>query len=116
MSEELVVYLKDLSIRVIKTFAQAMLASMGAFYVGIHEVPWGYHLSIGVYAAVLTVLFNLSNFPGVVSANRTPILSASPAATDLPGEVDAPGEESAAPLQHSDSEGLGNSVGDYDGD
>ena len=58
-------WLKAALIRAIKTFAQAMVAQIGAGTIGITEFDWLTALSISAMAAVLSILTSIAGLPEV---------------------------------------------------
>ena len=52
-------------VRAIKTFAQAMVAQIGAGTIGITEFDWLTALSISAMAAVLSILTSIAGLPEV---------------------------------------------------
>ena len=55
---------KAAGIRAVKTFAQALIAGIGAG-VAIYEVNWSYALSVAAVAAILSLLTSLAGLPEV---------------------------------------------------
>lgn len=58
-------WLKAALVRAIKTFAQAMVAQIGAGTIGITEFDWLTALSISAMAAVLSILTSIAGLPEV---------------------------------------------------
>lgn len=58
-------WLKAALIRAIKTFAQAMVAQIGAGTIGITDFDWLTALSISAMAAVLSILTSIAGLPEV---------------------------------------------------
>lgn len=56
-------------IRAIKTFAQAMVAQIGAGSIGIMEFDWATALSVSAMALVLSVFTSLAGLPEVEYQN-----------------------------------------------
>lgn len=59
------VWLKAALIRAIKTFAQAMVAQIGAGSIGIAEFNWISALSVSAMAAVLSIFTSIAGLPEV---------------------------------------------------
>lgn len=55
---------KAAGIRAIKTFAQALIATIGTG-VALLDVNWGYSLSVAAVAAILSLLTSLAGLPEV---------------------------------------------------
>lgn len=58
-------WLKAALVRAIKTFAQAMVAQIGAGTIGITDFDWLTALSISAMAAVLSILTSIAGLPEV---------------------------------------------------
>ena len=58
-----VVWLKSVSIRVVKTMAETALAVIGTNVIGITEVDWLGVLSACALSGVVTILFNIKSLP-----------------------------------------------------
>ena len=58
-------WIKAAVIRAIKTFAQAMVAQIGAGSIGIMEFDWISALSVSAMAAVLSIFTSLAGLPEV---------------------------------------------------
>lgn len=58
-------WIKAAGIRAIKTFAQAMVAQMGAGSIGITQFDWGTALSISSMAAIMSLFTSLAGLPEV---------------------------------------------------
>lgn len=63
--------------RSVRTFAQAVIAAVGADQLGLLDVDWGQASSIGGLAAVLSVLTAIATSggtegPGITETVRTP--------------------------------------------
>lgn len=56
-----VAYLKALAERAVKTFAQALLATLGAGATSLLSVGWGQALSVAGMAALLSVLTSVAS-------------------------------------------------------
>ena len=56
---------KAAGIRAIRTFAQSLIAGIGAGAVAVHEINWGYALSVAATAAILSILTSLTRLPEV---------------------------------------------------
>lgn len=63
------VWLKAALIRAIKTFAQAMVAQIGAGSIGIVEFNWVPALSVSAMAAVLSMFTSIAGLPEVQLAD-----------------------------------------------
>lgn len=59
------VWIKAALVRAIKTFAQAMVAQIGAGSIGIAEFAWVPALSVSAMAAVLSLFTSLAGLPEV---------------------------------------------------
>lgn len=62
-------WLKAALVRAIKTFAQAMVAQIGAGSIGIVEFDWLSALSVSAMAAVLSLFTSLAGLPEVQLAD-----------------------------------------------
>lgn len=62
-------WVKAALIRAIKTFAQAMVAQIGAGSIGIVEFNWVPALSVSAMAAVLSMFTSIAGLPEVQLAN-----------------------------------------------
>lgn len=58
-------WIKAALIRAVKTFAQAMVAQIGAGSIGIMEFDWISALSVSAMAAVLSIFTSLAGLPEV---------------------------------------------------
>lgn len=63
-------FAKAALIRAVKTFAQAMVAQIGAGSIGITQFDWGTALSISAMAAVLSIFTSLAGLPEVEYAQH----------------------------------------------
>lgn len=62
--QDLIKWTKAMAIRTVKTFAETM-CSMILLGMGLHEVDWGYALSVSAVAAILCVLTCVKGLPEV---------------------------------------------------
>ena len=69
MSKDWARWWKAALIRALKTFAQAMVAQIGAGSIGIVEFGWEAALSVSAMAAVLSLFTSLAGLPEVEMAN-----------------------------------------------
>ena len=74
-------------IRAIKTFAQAMVAQIGAGSVGIVQFDWVGALSVSAMAAVLSIFTSLAGLPEVQLSETVEILENDPDEEDEIEEV-----------------------------
>lgn len=63
---------KAAGIRAIRTFAEGMLGALGTNLVGVTEVDWLGAASLGVSAAIISILLSLKGLPEV-PANTTEV-------------------------------------------
>lgn len=56
---------KAAAIRAIRTFAEGMLGALGTQIVGVNQMDWVGAASVGVSAAIISVLFALKGLPEV---------------------------------------------------
>jgi hypothetical protein len=56
-------FLRELVERAVKTFAQALVAVLGAGATNLIEVPWGGALAAAGFAALLSVLTSVASAP-----------------------------------------------------
>lgn len=61
--KKFIIWLKAVSIRVIKTMAETALAVIGTNVIGITEVNWLGVLSACALSGVVTILFNIKSLP-----------------------------------------------------
>ena len=63
---------KAAGIRAVKTFAQALIASVGTS-VALLDVNWSYALSVAAVAAILSLLTSLAGLPEVEDEDENKI-------------------------------------------
>lgn len=61
--KKFIIWLKAVSIRVVKTMAETALAVIGTNVIGITEVNWLGVLSACALSGVVTILFNIKSLP-----------------------------------------------------
>ena len=61
--KKFIIWLKAVSIRVVKTMAETALAVIGTNVIGITEVDWLGVLSACALSGVVTILFNIKSLP-----------------------------------------------------
>ena len=67
MNEVLKAFIFDTVLKSIRTFAQALMGSIGASAITLGDVSWSTALSAAGLATVLCVLMAFSNFPDLAS-------------------------------------------------
>ena len=63
MKEKFIAWLKNTSIKVLKTMAETALAVIGTNTFGITEVDWLGLLSACALSGIVTILFNIKSIP-----------------------------------------------------
>lgn len=91
-------------IRAIKTFAQAMVAQIGAGSIGIVQFDWIGALSVSAMAMVLSLFTSLAGLPEVELANTLYSLDNQVEEDDEEDEIEEDGDE-VGELEEVDEEG-----------
>lgn len=91
-------------IRAIKTFAQAMVAQIGAGSIGIVQFDWIGALSVSAMAFVLSLFTSLAGLPEVELANTLYSLDNQVEEEDEEDEIEEDGDEVGG-LEEIDEEG-----------
>lgn len=91
-------------IRAIKTFAQAMVAQIGAGSIGIVQFDWIGALSVSAMAMVLSLFTSLAGLPEVELANTLYSLDNQVEEEDEEDEIEEDGDE-VGELEEVDEEG-----------
>lgn len=86
----------DTAKRAVKTFAQTLVALLGAHAVNVVNVPWGVDLGTAAFAAVVCVLQNVQTLPDL-DTQPAPSQAVSPAVVEAK-HASAPAA-SAEPVQ-----------------
>lgn len=91
-------------IRAIKTFAQAMVAQIGAGSIGVVQFDWIGALSVSAMAFVLSLFTSLAGLPEVELANTLYSLDNQVEEEDEEDEIEEDGDE-VGELEEVDEEG-----------
>lgn len=65
MKNKIIIWLKSVGIKVLKTMAETALAVIGTNTIGITEVDWLGVLSACALSGIMTILFNVKSLPEI---------------------------------------------------
>lgn len=63
MKNKIIIWIKSVGIRTVKTMAETAIAVIGTNAIGITEVDWLGVLSAVALSGIVTILFNIKNIP-----------------------------------------------------